>query len=50
MDIETAKIIYNMYDPRPMLNDEEQSLFSKACDTLLENDLMEEDGTLVNEE
>jgi hypothetical protein len=50
MDIETAKRIFNLLNPKNYLDSEEQSLFNTAADILEENCLLDEMGELVDKE
>jgi len=50
MDIETAKRIYTRFDNSAYLDRRDQLLFDEASDVLLENDLMDENGNLIETE
>jgi hypothetical protein len=50
MDLDTALSIFSLLNPKPMLNEEEQSLFDRAADILEENCLLDEKGELKDED
>jgi len=50
MDIEMAKRIFNMLDNKPYFTPEEEHMFIDAEDVLLENNLMDKNGNLIETE
>jgi hypothetical protein len=49
VDIEMAKRIYNMLDTKSYLTEEEEHMLIDAEDALLENDLIDKNGNLIEE-
>lgn len=50
MDIETALRLFNLYDPKPSLVYEEETLLNEAIEVLEDNGLMDENGNLIDED
>lgn len=49
-EIETAISVFNLLDPKPILNDEENGMLEGAIAVLESADLMDENGDLIDED